>query len=173
MQSIKDEKIPAMSWFNTIFKSFNSDKSLVKDLEKAKKEYPKLMSVFELQSTYTRYLARGYKALTRQFQNEIPYPDPINIFPPIEERRALFEILKAQLDEIAQAELEYISGLEKELVRVRTCRDINRDYNRAANCVESFNENKPETEEQWDKFHQCLDDLSKYAIEQEQNNCKN
>jgi len=171
MQSKKHEKIPAMSWFNTIFKSFNSDKSLVKDLENAKKEYPKLMSVFELQSTYTRYLARGYKALTRQFQNEIPYPDPINIFPPIKERRELFEIIKAQLDEIAQAEIEYFAGLEKELVLVRTCSDINRSYKIAAKCVAKYIENTPVTDEEWDEFHQCLDNLSNIAIEKEQNNC--
>ena len=89
----------------------------------------------------------------------------LGVRPRVRPERDWFKIL----EDFAMA--EFLAGDPEEYPPIRWCPQIERDYERAARCVEQFINTPPQNEAEWDEFQKCLSDLQRYAAEMEANDC--
>ena len=175
------EKINTLEWFQKIFATIFEKKELfMKGFSKAREEYPELCFLLQIYSGYFQYLVRWQKSHSRRKrysagskESELPFPPTIPFlpFPPFPPKVPIEKFLE-ELNKIAVAELKEISERMKECrEQVRTCREIMRDFKAAAACVQSYTENLPQSDEEWEEYNGCLENLQIYTSEMEANGC--
>lgn len=141
---------PTLAWFKELFNVIYADrKSLSQQLEKAQAEYPKLMLAYRLNSIYARFLEKSYMNLSRRRPIDKPVPDGdverIITWPPEIEAKDIFQ----QLDEWSAAMVQLGAEVEAATrTEVRACPIIKQDYKAAADCVQKYFDNPPQTDEE-------------------------
>jgi hypothetical protein len=133
------------------------DEMLQKNLERAKKDFPKLIRAYAILALYAQHLEAESRVASRtgsvipvQYLREVDW----------------FEFLaEAAMD-------EFLEGDPEEYPEVRACPIIKQDYNAAVRCVQRFIDQLPQTEAEWDEYHSCLDALERHAAEMEAKGCK-
>ncbi len=50
--------------------------------------------------------------------------------------------------------------------------DLKRDYKHALECINQYIDNLPQSDEEWEEFHNWFQDLERYASEAEAMNCR-
>lgn len=158
--------------FKIYFKQINS-KAVIKQLEKLRKEQSEVVAAYTLTWLYANFLERAYKVASRRELAYKPLPDGpdggLIKWPP----DLRYKSIQEQLDEWLEATNEFLREQYREVVKPeRTCVDIKKDYNTAKACVTKYLNTPPQTEEEWNEYNKCLDDLKKYANQMEEHNCK-
>ena len=78
-----------------------------------------------------------------------------------------------ELEEWSEALLEAgVRWAAENREEVRTCYEVKRDYQRALECINRYTDNLPQSDEEWDELHDCLQDLERYASDAEAMNCR-
>ena len=149
-----------------------NEKMLSPQLRKAKLEYPIVVLALDLVSAYGRFTERYYLDRFRKTFKDRPLPDGngenILIWPPEPKAKDIFQQLEEWSDALIQAGAEYERDTRTE---VRACPIIRQDYRGAEACVQRYVENPPQSEEEWDEYLNCLENLSLYASEMRSHNC--
>lgn len=149
-----------------------NEKILSPQLRKAKSEYPLVVLALDLVSAYGRFTERFYRDRIRKTFKDRPLPggngENILTWPPELKVKDIFQQLEEWSDALIEAGAEYDWDTR---IEVRACPIIRQDYRAAEGCVQRYAENPPQSEEEWDEYLNCLENLSLYASEMRSHNC--
>lgn len=131
------------------------------DLEGAKKDHPKLSSAFAILALYTQHLEAEHRIAFRTGS-----VGTLQYIPGFQREVDWFAVLAEGAME------EFLAGDTEGYPTVRVCSIIKQDYNAAVKNVRRFMDQLPETDAEWNHYHNYIDALKLHAAEMEAKGCK-
>lgn len=162
-----------LKMFKHSFKQLKRNEKLLRSqISKAEMDYPLVVLTLTFVSLYGRFIERFYLSRFQRAHKDRPIPDGggenILTWPPEIEAKDIFQQLKEWSDALIEAGAEYERDTR---IEVRACPIIRQDYHAAETCVQKYMENLPQSDEEWNEYLNCLENLSLYASEMRSHNC--
>jgi len=164
------------TWTQIIDQLSQHTELITKQLKVAKKEFPALAWAFHLTLMYAGFLERRVRGLSRHVSSMIGdeiwrlngidcrlTPDPCPGRPIPEWLQKAIDAMKGEEDK--EGSIPIFLG------EIRTCDDIQQDYQEALDCVSKFAQQESLTPEEIEQWIKCINDLRKYMDELLENDC--
>jgi hypothetical protein len=162
------EGVPLSEWFRWAFSIVERQQEvLLKEVESAEKDYPRVILAYKLLGMYAGYLEQGgHRTLTwsPMIEGTSLTPDDDRWGGWLEDFCTIAESVK--LGPHHDAVVGPVG-----VVLLRTCDDIRADYDEAAACMGQYLADPPATPAELAEFDQCSADVMKYAEELQEQGC--